>query len=157
MKSKSNEGRLIVADFCDDIRQEVGNKFSLMGCYGGPDLQIHPIPGTLPKLCASIQIITPKERPFVSLTVRALLNEDVIAELEIPMDQLSIGLEERLANDHPDRKRLSLRFQMGFSPLTILEPSNLQIVAETEEGLIKGPILSIKGRPESESVSVADL
>ena len=26
--------RTVIAQFCDDVRQEIGNKFSLMGCYG---------------------------------------------------------------------------------------------------------------------------
>jgi hypothetical protein len=43
--------RTVIAQFCDDVRQEIGNKFSLMGCYGS-DLYVPAFPITLPKLCA---------------------------------------------------------------------------------------------------------
>lgn len=35
---------------CDDIRQEVGNKISLIGIYPGNDMSI-TIPSVIPKLC----------------------------------------------------------------------------------------------------------
>jgi len=35
---------------CDDIRQEVGNKISLIGIYSNNIIQI-PIPSVIPKLC----------------------------------------------------------------------------------------------------------
>jgi len=35
---------------CEDIRQEVGNKRSLMGIYPG-DVILTPIPSVIPKLC----------------------------------------------------------------------------------------------------------
>ena len=44
------ENRTVIAQFCDDFRQEIGNKFSLMGCYG-TDLYVPQFPITLPKLC----------------------------------------------------------------------------------------------------------
>jgi hypothetical protein len=37
---------------CDDIRQEVGNESSLMGCYG-VSMVLTDFPVVLPKLCAS--------------------------------------------------------------------------------------------------------
>jgi hypothetical protein len=57
--------RTVIAQFCDDVRQEIGNKFSLMGCYG-TDLYVPAFPFTLPKLCAFVHVRTPRERPFGS-------------------------------------------------------------------------------------------
>jgi hypothetical protein len=38
--------RSVIAQFCDDVRQEIGNKFSLMGCYGS-DLYVPAFPITM--------------------------------------------------------------------------------------------------------------
>jgi hypothetical protein len=48
----------MVALFCDDVRNEVGNKLSLMGVYG-QDLLLREFPATLPKLCAVMLLDLP--------------------------------------------------------------------------------------------------
>ena len=40
---------------CDDVRQETGNKYSLMGVYGA-DLVFAQLPALLPKLCVCIML-----------------------------------------------------------------------------------------------------
>lgn len=56
--------------FCDDIRFEQQNKFTLVGCYG-PDLIISDrLPVILPKLCVLIDMRFPPERlPLIKVTV----------------------------------------------------------------------------------------
>lgn len=51
-------GAHMVALFCDDVRNEVGNKLSLMGVYG-QDLLLREFPTTLPKLCAVMLLDLP--------------------------------------------------------------------------------------------------
>lgn len=49
--------------FCDDIRQEISNKVSLIGIYGSHML-VSEMPAKLPKLCVHFQIeLEPKEVP----------------------------------------------------------------------------------------------
>lgn len=43
--------------FCDDIRQEVGNKVTLVGCYGN-ELQTNSLPTVLPKICVHFSILS---------------------------------------------------------------------------------------------------
>ena len=50
--------RFITVQFCDDIRHELFNKISLIGCYIA-SIQIDPLPAVLPKLCALIKVYTP--------------------------------------------------------------------------------------------------
>jgi hypothetical protein len=56
------------ATFCDDIRQEVGGKISLMGCYGN-DMRFHGVafPILIPKLCVHIVAKLPGDRPIPPL------------------------------------------------------------------------------------------
>ena len=44
---------------CDDVRNETGNKFSLMGIYGR-DMYFKKFPAIVPKLCLCIMIEGPK-------------------------------------------------------------------------------------------------
>lgn len=138
-----NEGRIVFAEFCDDIRLEVGNKYSLMGCYTG-ELIMQPIPSLLPKLCAAITAVTPIEKPFQSLIFRAFLNDDLIVETEIQLENLQKN-HELLTKDPKDFTKLLVRVQMAFVPLVVQQESVLRIEAETEEGIIKGSKLLIRG------------
>ena len=45
----------IVGILCDDVREEVGNKFSIMGIYDD-DVVFSSLPSMLPKLCLVVQI-----------------------------------------------------------------------------------------------------
>ena len=86
------ENRTVIAQFCDDFRQEIGNKFSLMGCYG-TDLYVPQFPITLPKLCVFVYVRTPKENPFGTLTLRVMRAEQALATLRANPDRLDAAEE----------------------------------------------------------------
>lgn len=144
-----NEGRFVIVDYCDDIRHEVGFKYSLMGCYSG-ELVTESLPITLPKLCASISVHSPLEKPLKSLTVRAFLGSEIIAEMEFPSENLIAELDKVMSTVKPDSTKLSLKMHMIFSPVIVSEQTELKIEAETEEGVIKGPKLIIRTRLSSD-------
>lgn len=123
--------RFVTFQFCDDIRQEVGNKYSLIGCYNGV-VQIAPIPSVLPKLCAVVRIDTPITRPFKKLVARIIRDEKPIAEIAFPPEAFSI--DPRLAPDGAQRHSLLAMFAMA--PFPVEAPSTLRVEAETEEGII---------------------
>ncbi|WP_156612448.1 DUF6941 family protein [Paramagnetospirillum marisnigri] len=75
--------RFVHTIFCDDIRLEEGNKFSLMGVLGS-DLQLPSIPIIVPKFCAVVYICTPASKPFNSVKVRAIYGKETVAEMELP-------------------------------------------------------------------------
>jgi hypothetical protein len=63
------KGRSVYCVFCDDIRHEVGNKFSLMGVYsGGLIVSAASLPTRLPKLAIYIWITSPLSKPFGQVT-----------------------------------------------------------------------------------------
>lgn len=134
--------RIAVALFCDDVRQELGNKYSLMGCYGD-ELIIERLPALLPKLGVQLRAITPIDRPFKKLVFRAFLNEELLAEIDVPKEQLAAAKE--LVASRDDAQRLTIMAIMGFSPLAISDESQLRIEAETEDEILRGGALRIKG------------
>ena len=123
--------RTVIAQFCDDVRQEIGNKFSLMGCYG-TDLYVPAFPFTLPKLCAFVHVRTPRERPFERLALRLVRGEDVLSELVANPEKLNAG------DPPPEWARwLAMTGILAVTPFHASGPCRLRVVAETESGTIE--------------------
>ena len=141
---KETSDRILTAIYCDDIRHEIGNKMSFMGCYQS-ELFVPTAPIGLAKLCVYLTILTPKARPFKSLTFRVVLDDQTeLARLEIPPEGFA-DLQE-VPDDTATRKAINTA--MVFSPFIIEKASVLRVVADTEEGEISGPRLLIKVAPE---------
>lgn len=140
-----SESRFVVVQYCDDIRHEIGNKYSLIGCYG-PELLVGKLPVVLPKLCALVRVQTPIERPFEKLVTRAILNGEIIAEIDLsPADLESMNQSAKL----PDQLGIAVISMMVFTPLAVTESCKLQIEAETEDGVIRGNSLRMSERTEA--------
>ena len=142
-----NADRFVHAIFCDDIRQEMGNKVSFMGCYQG-ELIVPFVPLLLPKLCVQVTISTTKERPIKSLTVRLDQGANPIAAFEVCSDDFS-----RSTPPAPDdATRLSASVGVMLSPFSITEQGNLRVVVITEEGEMPGPRLRLRVVPPVDAV-----
>lgn len=141
---KATSDRILTVVYCDDIRHEMGNKMSFMGCYQG-ELFVPAVPMALSKLCLFITVLTPKGRPFKSLTLRVMQDETTeLARMEIPPEGLA-----NLADVQDDTAtRKAINTAMAFSPFVIEKPTVLRVLADTEEGEIIGPRLHIKIAPE---------
>ena len=75
------------AIFCDDVRHEVGNKISLIGCYAD-ELIVDRLPASLPKLAVHVRVTSPVGVPFRKLLFVARLGEHVLGELAAPDQEL---------------------------------------------------------------------
>lgn len=140
---KENADRFLTATYCDDIRQELGNKLSLMGCYQG-ELIVSRVPVALPKLCVYASVWTPKEQPFKSLIIRIVQGDDVeLARIELP--QVGLAEAAQIRDETATRKAVSTA--IAFAPFAIEKSTSLRLVATTEEGEIIGPRLLIKVAP----------
>lgn len=79
--------RYLHSFFCDDIRQEVGNKLSFMGMYQGV-MFVPAFPAELQKLCISFSVSTLADDPFKSLSFIVLRNDEKIVEHELPPEAM---------------------------------------------------------------------
>lgn len=146
---KKNADRQLTATFCDDIRHEMGNKLSFMGCYQS-ELFVAAAPLLLPKLCVYASAWTLKGKPFKTLAFRIVQNdENELARLEIPAQALEEAAQ--IQNDTATRQTVSTA--IAFSPFFIEKPTSLRLMAITEEGEIIGPRLLIKVASETASVA----
>lgn len=144
---RKNEDRFLTAIYCDDIRPEMGNKFSYMGCYQS-ELIVPIAPVALPKLCVFASIVTPKERSFKSLTLRVVQDDNKeLARIEISEE----GLTEASQIIDETSTRKSISTAIVFAPFVIEKPISLRLLAITEEGEIIGPRLLIKIASAQES------
>lgn len=145
---KKNEGRFVHAIFCDDMRQELGNKVSFMGCYQS-ELFVPAVPIMLAKLCAHVTVSTVAKRPLKALTVRLDQGSNQVAVVEIPSDDLARAVPPAPEDATP----MAASVVIMLSPFTITEPGELRVVAITEEGEIVGPRLRIKVMPQADAVA----
>lgn len=138
---KKNADRYLTAIFCDDIRHEIGNKLSFMGCYQRELIVAAPIPTALAKLCVYAIATTPKGKPFKTLTFRVMKDDvDELARLEVPPP----GLTEAAQIVDETATRKSVNTALAFSPFLIEKAMSIRVMADTEEGEITGPRLLIK-------------
>jgi hypothetical protein len=143
-----NADRFVHAIFCDDIRQEIGNKVSFMGCYQG-ELFVPFVPLMLPKLCVQVTVATTVERPLKALTVRLDQGTNQLAVIEISGDELARAIPPATE----DKTRLAASVGVMLAPFTITEPGELRVVVITEEGEMPGPRLRIKLAPQTEATA----
>lgn len=133
--------RHLTALYCDDIRQEVGGKFTLVGVYQNV-LYVDSFPVSLPKLGVMLKAIAPAENAFRSIGFKAWLGDQLVAE--VPLQPLAdapaeMAEEVREALD-PQPEALQAGSMMNtsavlmFAPLNIPGPCALRVRAYDEEG-----------------------
>lgn len=131
--------RYLHALWCDDIRQEVGNKPSFMGAYLG-GMTVPTLPFMLPKLCVHAWASTPIENPFQAVTFKITRDDGaVLGEL------ISDRSHELMPQTGPEDAK-SLFLMMGFNMFGVELPENCKYIAvtmETESELLEGPKLRI--------------
>ncbi len=140
--------RHVLTVFCDDIRHEVGGKFSYIGVYSG-QMFVPAFPITLPKLCLSMSVITPADAPIRKLAMRILKDDALLAEAALDDTQLSNATEAfaDVADDERRERVQLLQSMFVFSPFQLESPCTLSVRIETESGELRGVGLRIGQAP----------
>ena len=129
--------RFVTSQFCDDIRNEVGNKFSLIGCYQS-SLQVQSFPASLPKLCAEIRMFTPLDRPWGKLSVRIMRGD-------IALGEVRFETQETASMPAPEGAQwLHAVAFFVMTPFIIESPCTIRVEVETEDGILRGGSLWIE-------------
>ena len=131
--------------FCDDIRHEINGKISYIGVYSN-DLIVPSLPVTLPKLCLSVKVVTPADKPLESLTLRILKNEEVLQEISVEEEQLNTASEssEYMTDEERQERVQSAQFMLVFSPIQFEERCVLKVRVQTEDEELQGIGLRIE-------------
>lgn len=73
--------RVLRSLYCDDIRQELGGKVSLMGIYNGM-MFLGDMPAALPRLCIHSMLSVPVDDPVQELMFELMMDNNVV--LSVP-------------------------------------------------------------------------
>lgn len=130
--------RSIGGIFCDDIRQEVSGKLSLIGCYTG-GMQIAEFPAALPKLCIHVRLITSMHEPFREVKILVLNDQDVVIDAEVPAEQFS----QEFPTDAEESAMAVLHAQFVLSPFVIKQPCSIKVRAIVDGEEIRGLSLDV--------------
>lgn len=128
--------KLLDALFCDDIRIEINNKFSLMGLYN--DRIVYPNTTSFPiitRLAALLRFsLDKKELTISNFKFNYFLNEKSILELQ---GQIQLPPAQRFANLVIQAEGLKLeQGELGYS-ITIYDEKNEEIFKKNEKCALK--------------------
>jgi hypothetical protein len=142
-----NNDRYAFCLYCDDVRQEVGGKMTLVGVYQG-GIQINaPLPVTIPQLHIVCNIRTPIDRPFKSLAFRLMFGDEEVAASTIPDDFLE-GLIHTSAPREESNSGI-FNMQIGVQNILVTKPGKMVMLVTTEEGELRSNALEIRTQTET--------
>ncbi len=103
--------KLVYHFICDDIRQELGDKVSLIGIYPG-NVMLMPIPSVIPKLCFHLVFSYLKPGDNLGIKILGPDNKKVLS-----IDNVKI----------PEKPRLSV-LQAGFIGIKVNKEGTYRLV-----------------------------
>jgi len=119
--------------FCDDIRNEVGEKLTFIGCYNGSMFVPPKFPLTLSKFCAHVTLVTPSTQPYNSIVLkcygpgesRPLIEE----QLETPQADKQEEIAEEVKRVEKAPVSIVAAASLVFSPMKIRKPGLISVRA----------------------------
>lgn len=132
--------------YCDDVRQEVGGKLSLIGVYKDV-MFVQQFPVTLPKLWVVATFVVSKEEPPKSLKFRVFKNNEPLADLDATpehLQQLANAREPVVPLPVGSQMAISTQTQLCFAPMLFDAPCVLRVAAITEKGETRGLSLQVQ-------------
>lgn len=139
--------RQVEVIYCDDIRQEVSGKLTLVGVYSNI-LYAQAIPIVLPKLCIIARLVSPIDQPASSFGVRIFSDDEILKEwspedIDLPLD----GSEDV----ESDSTCWIYQAFLTFSPLPVDKPCTIRIEIDVDSETIEGLPLKIRHPPPKEN------
>jgi hypothetical protein len=127
--------------FCDDVREESGNKLSYMGVYGG-NLLLERLPAVLPKFCAVISLRLPAKTKSESVTFRLAKDGQDLGRGTASVTDVLRGVEVPGAVDNAGR--VLMRFIAQVAPLALERPCRLQALVEIDDRVLHAGSLIVE-------------
>jgi hypothetical protein len=116
--------RFAYSIFCDDMRNEVNNKVSLMGLYS-TELLLKSFPMSLPRFTIVMHAFTDIDQPFKEISFIGRLSGVEIFRIDIPNDHLKIG-QPGVFTD-ADSKRIQVQTMANIIPAQFDAPGKLDV------------------------------
>ena len=139
-----------ITTFCDDIRYELGGKYSLVGIYRD-DLLIQgaTFPATLPKLALSITLLFhPALPPMPPLDIKISFPGD---DENTPSFGGRFETSIEPVPDAPQDTRRSLNLHFILSPIILKEPGSIKVRLHDQVRIIKAGTLDVRAAEVQEN------
>ncbi|TPW22566.1 hypothetical protein FH712_16630 [Marinobacter nauticus] len=130
--------RTFYSIICDDIRHEVGDKISLMGCYSGV-MFVNEFPAALPKLGAYTRIVADHDDLIQSIRVRFFFQKKLLGQINGDLSQIK---PERIGD------RSSYQIAMVCGPINMEEAGDLRVEVETENDALVSETIKVMLRSD---------
>lgn len=138
--------RYVHVIWCDDIRQEIGNKPSFMGVYTG-GMVLPALPSLVPRLGVQIWASTPKDQPFKNVTIRVVRDDGVVL-IETPPNAIDTEAIANLAPSRPESRRTGILAGFIVAPVELpVGCKYLTVLVVTESEQLEGPKLYVDINP----------
>jgi hypothetical protein len=117
--------RYAYAVFCDDIRQEINGKITMVGIYTDR---------LLPKLCLALAIATDKTNMFEDVSVTGTLGGDEVFRMQLQKDQIQSIVDQAPKPEIP-AKFFTIQLNAILTPFQLERTGKLviKVVADGEE------------------------
>jgi hypothetical protein len=144
--------------FCDDIRQEVGGKFTYVGVYSGFMFVQGAFPVVLPKLCFAITFAQLRDILIANVGIRIFLPGDTdSASVQADFQEIQEGIvaqstAEQVANfPKPDEKKsfVAMQAKVVISQCTISQFGDIKVRALRDGQLHRLGSLRVLPAPQS--------
>ncbi|MDD2774459.1 MAG: hypothetical protein PHU06_00740 [Gallionella sp.] len=117
------------AIFCDDIRQELHGKMSLMGIYNG-SMYVPVFPIVLPKICAFFELrISSDFRADADAVLTVMKGAERINSITIPLSPFDSTIELPHGKTAVAFSRIGA---MEFPAMTFDEPTLIEVVVQLD-------------------------
>jgi hypothetical protein len=117
--------------FCDDIRNEPGDKLTFVGCYNAVMFVPPKFPLVLPKFCVHLNVFSPATMPYETVRARCYVpgDRDPIADesIEVPSLQDQRALLASLPKNINAPPFIVVSASLVFQPLEIAEPGMIDV------------------------------
>jgi hypothetical protein len=131
--------------FCDDIRQELGGKISLIGCYSGTIFIHTEFPFTFPKFCFAITLMQRREHLDPNIEIRIVLPGDsidapsLVASSRETREGAVAEETAKAVEGLPvfDQRTVAMHVNLIAAPLVIKEPGIIQVRAVRRGELVR--------------------
>lgn len=149
--------------FCDDIRQEVGGKSTLVGVYGNEMVFQGPLPAWLPKLCVRtiymerpgqerepvhIKVFLPGD-PVHAPTINSKIDVEQVRAVASRQNLPNEVVEEfRRLGDEPD-PMIAIPITVMMGPVEIKQTGLARVIVSCGERNYRAGGLWIKSEPEA--------
>lgn len=135
------------AIFCDDVRQEVSGKISVIGMYTGEMTAYGATPLSVATFCVLIvyREEPPKEPKTIELKIlKEGTSSEVIFSGEVEIPALTSELDLAPAQENDAQHFLEVMTVARFSPLVLTEPCKIRVRAYADDHEIRLGTLNVK-------------